>query len=226
MKTSEKAAFFDVDETLITVKSMFDFLRFHLEDEQTPDVDQAGRWSELQNQIAAGTAPRAEINRGYYRIYRGLPAGLLHDQGARWFAERRASPGFIRSTVVRELLRHRRAGHIVVLVSGSSPACLEPLRAALGAHYLLCSEPLVTSDGLLTGEVEKPMIGENKAVAMRELARDHELSLPRSFGYGDHASDLPLLLQVGHPMVVGSDPILNQYVQRHNWHRFSTEVTA
>lgn len=220
------AAFFDVDETLITVKSMFDFLRFHLEDEQTPDVGQAGRWTELQRAMEAGTAPRADINRGYYRIYRGLPADLLQDQGARWFAQRRNEPGFFQRAVTRELLRHRRAGHVVVLVSGSFPACLEPLRAALGAHYLLCSRPLVATGGLLTGEIEEPMIGETKAVAMRELARRRSLALPHSFGYGDHASDLPLLLEVGHPTVVGSDPVLDQYVERDNWRRFATAVTA
>lgn len=226
MNEMKTAAFFDVDETLITVKSMFDFLRFHLNDDQIPDVGQAGRWTELQKTMENGTVPRADINRGYYRIYRGLSAEMLQDQGVRWFAQRRSEIGFFQQPVIKELLRHRRAGHVVVLVSGSFPACLEPLRAALGAHYLLCSRPVVTTNGLLTGEIEEPMIGETKAVAMRELARRHNLALSHSYGYGDHASDLPLLLEVGHPTVVGADPIFDQYVERANWRRFATAVTA
>jgi HAD superfamily hydrolase (TIGR01490 family) len=222
----QKAAFFDVDETLITVKSMFDFLQFHLEEEQTPDVGQTKRWTDLQQVIDTGMLPRAEINRGYYRIYRGLSAELLRDQGARWFAQRRREPGFIQPAVMKALVQHRHAGHVIVLVSGSFPACLEPLRTTLGAQHLLCSRPLVGTDGLLTGEIEEPMIGDAKAAAIRELASRHGLSLPYSSGYGDHASDLPLLLEVGYPAVVGSDPVLDQYAELNNWRRFETVVTT
>lgn len=211
------AAFFDVDETLTTGKSMFDFLRFHIDDDQTPDVGQAGRLAEMQQLADAGSASRAEINRSYYRIYRGLPARLLRDQGLRWFDQQRRTPGFIRPAVFRALLRHRQAEHAVVLVSGSFPACLEPLQAATGARHLLSSRPLVGADGLLTGEVEQPMIGPAKAAGIRALARQHGYSLPPSFGYGDHASDLPMLLAVGHPAVVGSDPVLDRYVARRHW---------
>lgn len=220
------AAFFDVDETLITVKSMFDFLRFHLADEQNPDVGQALRWIELQKAVNTGSLSRAEINRGYYQIYRGLSPDLLRDQGARWFEQRRRESGFIRPAVINALVRHRLAGHAVVLVSGSFPACLEPLRATLGAHHLLCSRPLVGADGRLTGEIERPMIGATKAIAIWELAKRRGLSLPLSFGYADHASDLPLLLEVGHPVVVGSDPVLDQYASRNQWLRFGKVAAA
>lgn len=220
------AAFFDVDETLITVKSMFDFLRFHLEDEQSPEVGQATRWTELQKTMDTGSLSRGDVNRGYYRIYRGLSPDLLRAQGDRWFEQRRRESGFIQPAVMRALARHRLAGEVVVLVSGSFPACLEPLRVALGAHHLLCSRPRVGADGLLTGEIERPMIGATKAIAMRELAKRHGLSLPLSSGYADHASDLPLLLEVGHPAVVGFDPVLDQYVKRNQWLRVGTAAAA
>lgn len=224
MTPSDTAAFFDVDETLTTGKSMFDFLRFHGDDDRTPDVGQARRSAAMRKLIAEGSATREEVNHTYYRIYRGLSPELLRDQGARWFDEQRSTPGFIRPAVVRALVRHRLSGHAVVLVSGSFPACLEPLQVAVGARHLLCTRPLVGTDGLLTGEIEQPMIGASKAVAMRALAREHGYSLPRSFGYGDHASDLPFLLEVGHPTVVGSDPVLDRYVAQNHWPRMATSA--
>lgn len=219
-------AFFDVDETLITGKSMFDFLRFHLADPHTSVERQARRWAELDKAIRTGTLSRAEVNRDYYRIYQGLPADQLAEQGARWFARQRALPGFTQPEVLRSLVRHRLAGHVVVLVTGSFPACVDPLRDAVGAQHVLCSRPVVDADGMLTGEIERPMIGEAKADAMRDLAGKHGVSLPLSFGYGDHASDLPLLLEVGHPVVVGTDPVLDEYAERNQWLRLGTAVAA
>ena len=222
MTPTRTAAFFDVDETLTTGKSMFDFLHFHTADDRTPDVGQAARLAEMRRLVDAGTVAREQINRSYYRIYRGLSPQLLRDQGVRWFDQQRRRPGFIRPAVMGALVRHRLAGHAVVLVSGSFPACLEPLQVTLGARHLLCSRPLVGADGLLTGEIEQPMIGSAKAAGMRSLARQHGYSLPLSFGYGDHASDLPLLLEVGHPAVVGSDPVLDRYVTRNHWLHIAT----
>ncbi|WP_211347096.1 HAD family hydrolase [Saccharothrix australiensis] len=215
------AAFFDIDETLIAGKSMFDFLRFHLADDRTPDRGQAARLAEFDRLVAAGGASRSTVNRQYYRIYRGVPADLVRRQGLEWFARSRRTAGFIKPEVVGALVRHRLSGHRVVLVSGSFPACADPLASALGAHHVLCTRPVVGPDGLLTGEVDRSVIGDVKSTAVRELARREGLSLPLSFGYGDHASDLPLLREVGHPVVVGADPELGRHADRNQWLRIA-----
>ncbi|MBM7774652.1 HAD superfamily hydrolase (TIGR01490 family) [Actinokineospora baliensis] len=215
------AAFFDIDETLIAGKSMFDFLRFHLADDRSPRLGQAERFAAFERAAAGGGLPRAEANREYYRIYRGVPADLVDRQGREWFERCRRTPGFINPRVVGALVRHRLAGHRVVLVSGSFPACLAPLADALGAHDLLCTRPEVGADGLLTGEVDRSVIGPVKAAAMREVAERFDLSLPLSFGYGDHVSDLPLLRQVGHPVVVGTDPELGRHAENNRWLRLA-----
>ncbi|XVS67534.1 HAD family hydrolase [Actinosynnema sp. CA-299493] len=212
-------AFFDIDETLITGKSMFDFLRFHLADERTPRVGQAARFAEWERLVGAGGVSRHTANQEYYRIYRDVPADLVRRQGLEWFARSRRSTGFVKPQVVAALVRHRLAGHRVVLVSGSFPACTQPLAEALGAHHVLCTVPATGPDGLLTGEVDRSVIGPVKSQAVRELARREGISLPLSFGYGDHASDLPLLLEVGHPVAVGVDPELGRHADRNRWLR-------
>ncbi|MGX1881265.1 HAD family hydrolase [Streptomyces sp. NPDC055287] len=212
MPTPPYLVFADVDETLINCKSMFEFLRFQLVAEHGPygATEYARIRAELQQKADEGV-PREEINRQYYSLFAGDSVAETHDLGARWYAERNAAGLFIEST--REALRaHRAAGAEIVLVSGSFAAVLTPVTEEVGAHHLLCTRPLV-SGGRYTGEVEKPMIGAAKADAVRELLEARPWIDPADcYGYGDHASDLPMLDCVGHPVAVGNDPAMIAYI--------------
>ncbi len=98
-------------------------------------------------------------------------------------------------------------GAELALVSGSFAAVLDPLAEECGAGHILCTRPVVV-DGVLTGEVDgAPVIGEGKRRAVRALLARHPHVDPADcHAYGDHVSDLPMLLEVGHPTVVGSPP--------------------
>ncbi|ASO21759.1 HAD superfamily hydrolase (TIGR01490 family) [Actinoalloteichus hoggarensis] len=218
--TGRIAAVYDVDETLLSVKSMVDFLRFYLaETEIPPDSDQARRLAEFQTALAEDREPRELLNRRYYRVYTGERAARLAELGRRWFARRRAGDGFVNTAVVAGLIRHRLAGHVIVAVSGSFGACLEPLRAALGIDHVLCTEPVLDSDGRHTGEIVRSLIGAGKPAALRELAAAEGISLPLSFGYADHISDVPLLNLVGHPVAVHPDAKLAEHADQAGWAR-------
>ncbi len=208
-------AFFDVDETLISGKSMFSFLAFYLRERDEPPSVYERMAAELRRRARKG-APREAVNRAYYRFYRGEPRDRIAASGRRWFAERAADPDFFHAGAVRELDRHRTAGADVVLLSGSFFACLDPVAEALGATVALGSEPLVRG-GLLTGEVGRTMIGRAKGEAAAEFAASRGLSLPDSHGYGDHISDLALLEAVGHPHVVEGDPALREHAIARGW---------
>ena len=209
-------AFFDVDETLIDTKSMFDFLRFVLAeagDDGTAYREQAGA---LQQAAADGT-PRSEINRAYYRLFTGRSWTDLQDAGHRWYAElcRRDRPFLAEGLAAFH--RHRAAGDVTVLVSGSFRPCLDPIAEHLGATAILCTEPLLDGDGRLTGEVRVPMIGDHKRAAAQALIDQSHADPAACHGYGDHASDLPFLTLVGHPAVIGSNPDLLEAASRGGW---------
>ncbi|MFE2911667.1 HAD family hydrolase [Kitasatospora indigofera] len=207
--------FSDVDETLITCKSMFDFLRFRL----TRSLGDEGeaRYRLIRDQLRAqGEAgvPREEVNRAYYRLHAGQDAGELAALGEQWFAERSAEPGFFVPATLAALRRHREAGAALVLVSGSFSPCLAPLARAVGAAYTLATEPLVER-GRYTGEVVRPMIGAGKRAAVLDLLAFHPGVDPaRCYAFGDHISDLPMLECVGHPRVVGGDAQLLERLGR------------
>lgn len=205
MSRPARLVFSDVDETLIGVKSMFDFLGYYFSRTRGTRgaALAAGVRRDLLRRTSAG-APREVMNRLYYRAWAGEPAARVAESAEAWYAERSGAPGFYLAATRRALERHRDAGDTVILVSGSFPALLTPIAAEVGATRLLCSVPGV-HDGVLTGQlVGDPCIGEAKRTAVRDMLRRCPAVDPaRCYAYGDHLSDLPMLAEVGHPVIVG-----------------------
>lgn len=140
--------------------------------------------------------------------------GILH-RARECFREQilpRLSP--VGLACVRE---HQAAGHAIVLLTGSLIFLLRPLQELAGAEWLIATE-LVENGGHFTGEIRglHPR-GPNKAILVQELARRQDLDLSRSYAYGDHLSDLPLLELVGHPVAVNPRPRLRRLAQRRRW---------
>lgn len=214
--TSEGCAFFDVDETLIAVQSMFSFLRYHLACAGKP-----GTYEEVTDRLrtqAASGASRIDVLREYYRCYAGIKVADIVGQGAEWFEKARRASGFFLPASLAAFGEHRRRGDFTVLLSGSFSACLDPIAAWLGAD-LVCGTHLRTAGGIYTGDVETMMIGPRKAEATGAVMAARSLSPSVCHAYGDHSSDLPMLLTVGHPVVVGSDPVLTRHAIAGNWPR-------
>ncbi len=223
MTSPVPVAFFDVDETLISVKSMFDFLRYQLEFRGAPKKTYERCTGDLRRAASNG-APREEVNRAYYRFSTGQNAAELAEAGRSWFGELAERDPFLAEPLAR-LNAHRDAGTIIVLISGSFFACLDPIAEAVGATWAIGTRPIVRG-GRLTGEVITPMIGERKARAVSAVAGVRGVRLRDCAAYGDHASDLPLLRCVGHPTIVGDDPVLAAYARSHGWPRLSAARNA
>ncbi|SEN90176.1 HAD-superfamily subfamily IB hydrolase, TIGR01490 [Actinacidiphila rubida] len=212
MTPVSRAAFFDVDETLVAQKTMFGFLRFHLAAAGRPPADYEGAYRAIQALKDRG-ATREEANRAYYTLYAGASAAELAAQGRAWYLEQRRAGGFYHGPGTQALRRHQESGDATVLVSGSFFPCLDPVAEHLGATAVL-GTPVVVREGRLTGEVRRPMIGAAKAEAAAAWAAARGIDLAGCHAYGDHSSDLELLRAVGHPVAVGADPVLRAHVAR------------
>lgn len=208
------AAFFYVDETLISVKSMFRFLEFYLEFRGEPP----GTYQVMRDRLGslAATAPREEVNRAYYRLYEGEPVERLAAAGRAWLRAELDEPGFLLEGPVAEHAALRAAGVPTFLVSGSFFACLEPIGELLGAGEVH-GAPVRVHRGRLTGEIDHPVIGAGKAHVARAVARLRGFDLERCVAYGDHASDLPMLEATGDAVVVGADPELLRHARARGW---------
>ncbi|MFF2621020.1 HAD family hydrolase [Oerskovia jenensis] len=214
------AAYLDVDGTLTTGVTLFELLRF--------DAAERGAEHEAETFLRSIAAmreagvTRAERNRHYFGWWAGRSVGEVVQVGRRWFASVQAGrapgtggsgatdaggaagrAGVLRPQVVSLVERHRRAGHVVVLVSGSFAPALAPLAEVLGGAHLLVTDPEVL-EGRFTGRVADPMIGAAKVRAVAEHARREGISLPRSAAYGDDLSDAGYMGLTGHPTVVAA----------------------
>ena len=112
--------------------------------------------------------------------------------------------------------QHRARGEDVVVVSASGAEIVQPIAEMVGATHCVATR-MVTQHGRYTGDVEFYCAGENKALAVRELAEQRGYDLQRCHAYSDSISDLPLLAAVGHPTAVNPDRALRREAAARGW---------
>ncbi|ARX84613.1 MULTISPECIES: HAD family hydrolase [Streptomyces] len=217
LPSATAVAFFDVDETLTTVKTMFDFYDFFLAAVGHSEEEQARLRDDARALLLPGL-PREQGNRLFYRRFAGYKAEQVDAAGEAWFDRHLERGGFFHRDVLDALREHRAAGLATVLVSGSFQGCLGHVAAYVGADAVLCTRPEIR-DGEYTGDVLETMIGDAKARAARALLAERGIAPEHCHAYGDHTSDLELLRLVGHPVVVGSHPDMVAEAERNDWRR-------
>src|SRR4051794_31057172 len=111
---------------------------------------------------------------------------------------------------------HRAAGREIVIVSSSGAEVVEPIGEMLGADRVVATR-MVTDEGRYTGEIEFYAYGENKAVAVRDLAAEGGYDLADCYAYSDSITDLPMLAAVGHPTAVNPDRALRKAALERGW---------
>jgi HAD superfamily hydrolase (TIGR01490 family) len=111
---------------------------------------------------------------------------------------------------------HRALGRGVYIVSSSPEEVVRPLAEHLGEVEVIATRARV-EDNLYTGELEFYCYGENKAVAIREVASAEDIELDGSYAYSDSITDLPMLEAVGHPVAVNPDRDLRREAEQRGW---------
>lgn len=120
--------------------------------------------------------------------------------------------------VMEKLEWHKKNGHIIVIVSGSIRYYLEPAAKDLGIQHLVCTDLEENSNGLLTGKAKgKVCIGNYKKELTLILVDKLNIDLDNSYAYGDNQADIPLLKLVGNPVAVEPTPSLRKVAQKNNW---------
>lgn len=114
------------------------------------------------------------------------------------------------------IAEHKAAGRDIVLISASGIEMVEPIGELLGADIVRATVMEVV-DGHYTGEIQFYCYGEQKAVAMRELAAEHGYDLAQCYAYSDSSTDIPMLAAAGHRAVVNPNKTLRAYAEEHGW---------
>ncbi len=112
---------------------------------------------------------------------------------------------------------HIANGHEVYLVTAAPEDMATLIAKRLGLTGALGSKAEIKNQ-IYTGNMNGPLLhGKEKAVAIIELAKNNGLNLKECFAYSDSNNDLPLLQSVGHPSVINPDTLLGLRAMAEGW---------
>ncbi|MDP1712820.1 MAG: HAD-IB family hydrolase [Candidatus Nanopelagicaceae bacterium] len=216
--TPKRAAFFDVDNTLIRGSSLYFLgrgmyqrgffskrdisrfvlanLRFRLTGKENPE--EMKRWQKAATDFIGG-----------HRVDDiAIMAQEVYDEYV--------SPALWQGTI--DIAQtHLSNGEEVWLVTAAPLDLAHLISERLGFTGALGSRAEI-KDGLYTGAMSGNLLhGKEKAIAIAELAIEREFDLGNCYAYSDSHNDLPLLLAVGHPSVINPDAVLRIRALREKW---------
>ena len=212
--TEKTIAFFDLDETLISINSGTSWMQ------REKKLGRINNWHMVQGglMLAFYKFGIIDIEAAFTKALatiKDLDESDIEAQTREWFFEdvtKYACPG-----AWQFLEAHRAAGHKLVLLTSSSPyagasaAEFFKLDAALTSKY-------ETENGKFTGKPVIPLCyGAGKIHYAKKYAEENGYSLEHSYFYTDSNTDLPMLEAVAYPRVVHPDPRLQISCLRRGW---------
>ncbi len=220
--TSQVAAFFDVDGTLIPFPTLEKRLVRALLYRHAISVSNLAWWSvEWTRLLPRGFAYARQANKLHLR---GMPVQRVCNVVQQITAPPHLS--FFAQAVDR-IVWHASQSHSLVLVTGTLQPLAravarslvrEPASRGFAVTIFVCATALAESAGQFTGRAAgEPMFGRAKAVAVRALAERLNLNLGSCYAYGDSTHDRWLLESVGHPQAVNPSPSLRRLALRNSW---------
>ena len=103
----------------------------------------------------------------------------------------------------------QRAGGAVCAVSGGFHEVLDPLATDLGLDRWRANRFAVDADGVLTGDVDGPIIGrEAKRETLLEWAREFDVQIAQTIAIGDGANDLGMMSAAGLSVAFCAKPVV------------------
>jgi HAD superfamily hydrolase (TIGR01490 family) len=212
-----KAAFFDVDGTLVGTNIVHAFAYYAMN--QGSIFGTAWRTARTVAGVpfywALDKVNRKAFNEVFYLSYRGISEDRLVVL-ARELFEQVLRPA-VHPGTPRLIEQARRAGCRIVLVTGALDFTVRDLAAHLGADDLIANR-MHFVEGIATGRVVPPVVeGAHKALIIRDYCVRERLALDRSHAYSDSFSDYPMLAVVGHPAAVNPDLRLRNVARAYEW---------
>ena len=208
-------AFFDLDGTLVAGFTVAAVTRDRLRHREV-GAGEFLHMMQLAVEYRLGRHQFENVITGAVRTSKGRLAEDVDELGERIFQQ---SVVDLIYPEMRELVRaHQRRGHTVVLSSSALTMQAEPVARYLGIDHVVCNRFVVDEHGVLTGEVQRPVIwGPSKATSVQRFAAEHQVDMRSSYFYADGDEDLALMHLVGNPRPVNPGPALTKVAERRGW---------
>lgn len=214
----QRAAFFDLDNTLIDGSSIYYFVRglsksgeIKYRDICKFTVDNFRfRKSRHENSSHMVFATKKILDFARGRSQNTI--NELCEEIVRDFLPRK-----LFSDMKERVEEHQSIGHATWIVSASPIEIASIVARCLGMTGAIATTGEVV-EGRYSGELpDGPMHGANKASAIKKLANQHSYDLSKSFAYSDSINDLPLLVSVGNPYIVNPNKSFRLIATKNNW---------
>lgn len=212
--TGRRAAFFDIDRTLIASNTgnLYMRWRFRRGEASLWEVIRVMKW---MLQYTVGVRDTATVTAKALTLVKDLEESAFLDECQRWFAADVVPR--ISDAARAEVERCQREGYECVILSAATPYVAGCVAEEFGIETVLCSR-LEVVEGRFTGALSEPLCyGPRKAEVAESWAEANGVSLADSAFYTDSISDLPMLQRVGQPVVINPDPRLRWHARREAW---------
>ena len=213
-----KLALFDLDNTLITGDSDFEWAQFINEKKALDRELHEARNLEFYEQYKAGT-----LNIHEFLDFQLKPLSRhSRSQLEKWrceFIEKKIKP-LIAPGAVKLIENHMLDDDLCIIVTATNSFVTAPIAQMLGIKNLIATNP-EERNGEFTGKVTgTPSFREGKIDRLEDWLDQHNLtwlSFLQSWFYSDSLNDLPLLSKVTHPVAVDPDPTLKKHAEEKGW---------
>lgn len=213
-----KLALFDLDNTLLTGDSDFEWAQFLIEQGVIDRELYEAKNQQFYEQYKAGTLNIEEFLDFQLKPLSRHSRKVLDG----WHAEFMQSKvrGMIGRPAQELVAGHRAAGDVCAVITATNSFVTAPIARAFGVENLIATEP-EQKDGEFTGGVAGvPCFREGKITRLEGWMVGHGWnwgSFSESTFYSDSLNDLPLLSKVKHPVAVDPDTTLRAHAERHGW---------
>lgn len=200
-------AFFDVDQTIWSEKSVLSFWMFYLKNKYPESYEnEISKFHSIVCDLNVKKTSREKLNEWFYQhCFSNRDLNEIKALSEQWCNQHFKKENFWHEEILKKIDFHKSLGHLIVLVSGSFAEILNPLAKHIGATDVLCSLLEIKNNHFTGKMLSSPMIGDGKAEAVLEYAAKNNVCIEKSFGYGDDISDIPFISILGNPTLVIKD---------------------
>ena len=210
----DRAAFFDVDYTLIYESSMRLYVKYMIPRGEFSKWDLV-RGSYYTARYKLGLLDFEGMADRVTQRYAGEPEQHMIDICRQWYAE--MVKHFLYPEALKLIEQHRSQGDALCLLSAATHYLLEPLARDLRIPYYFGNR-MEVNDRRFTGKMARPLCyGAGKILYAEMLARQLGLKLRDCTYYSDSITDLEVLAAFGRPVAVNPDRLLLRAAKARGW---------